>query len=489
MTDVALPEAARRPVGGRRRVTSPPPDRFDRRLTVPMILGSLLNPVNSSMLAVALVPIGVALGAPSAQTVWLVTALYLATAVGQPVVGRLVDLLGPRTLYLMGAALVGVAGVLGALAPTLGVLVVARVLIGLGTCAGYPAAMYLLRTEGRRTGRDNPSGVLAALAISVQVMAVVGPTLGGALVGLGGWRAVFTVNVPLALACLVLGWRRLPTRADLAGYAPLAPTGGPRAVLRRLDPLGVVLFAGALVAVMLLLVEPRASLAVPLVLGVVAVALGAGFVRRELRAADPFVDLRVLGGNGPLVRTYVRQVLAYTVSYSFLYGFTQWLEAGRGLDASQAGLVLLPMFAVSVGVTALWGRTPSLRSKLLVGAGVQVVACAALLLLGASTAVVWLVVLTAVLGVPQGLVGLVNQNALYRQADPARTGSSAGLLRTCTYLGALVSSAATATFFRRGADAAGLHELGVFTAGCALVLLVVALVDRSLGPAGRARTA
>ena len=102
-------------------------------------------------------PIGVAFGAPPSQTAWLVSALYLATAIGQPVVGRLVDIYGPRRLYLVGAALVGVAGVLGTLAPDLGVLIVARVLLGFGTCAGYPAAMYLIRSEARRTGHDSPA--------------------------------------------------------------------------------------------------------------------------------------------------------------------------------------------------------------------------------------------------------------------------------------------------------------------------------------------
>src|SRR5690349_2270907 len=150
---------------------------FDRRLIAPLILGALLNPVNSSMLAVALIPIGAALGAPPSQTVWLVSALYLATAVGQPVVGRLVDLFGPRPLYLAGTSLVGVAGVLGAVAPSLGVLVVARVLLGIGTCAGYPAAMYLIRREGERTGRHAPGGILAALSISAQATTVIRPSL------------------------------------------------------------------------------------------------------------------------------------------------------------------------------------------------------------------------------------------------------------------------------------------------------------------------
>src|ERR1044072_5528412 len=87
--------------------------RFDRRLIPPMILGSVLNPINSTIIAVALVPIGVAFGAPPSETAWLVSALYFATALGQPVVGRLIDLFGSRRLFLIGAALVGIAGVIG----------------------------------------------------------------------------------------------------------------------------------------------------------------------------------------------------------------------------------------------------------------------------------------------------------------------------------------------------------------------------------------
>src|SRR5690349_3748306 len=139
---------------------------FDRKLLAPMILGAVLNPINSSIIAVSLVPIGIALGAPPSQTAWLVSSLYLATAIGQPVAGRLVDSFGPRRLFLIGSTLVGLAGLLGTVAPSLGVLVVARVLLGFGTCAGYPAAMYLIRSESRRTGRDSPAGILTLLAVS-----------------------------------------------------------------------------------------------------------------------------------------------------------------------------------------------------------------------------------------------------------------------------------------------------------------------------------
>jgi MFS family permease len=443
---------------------------FDRRLIAPMVLGAVLNPVNSSMIAVALVPIGVAFHALPSQTAWLVSALYLATATGQPVVGRLVDRYGPRRLYLVSTALVGVAGVVGLLAGSLGVLIAARALLGIGTCAGYPAAMYLIRSESRRTGMDSPAGVLTALAVSAQTIVVIGPTLGGLLIAFGGWRSIFAVNIPLAVACLVLGLLRLP-RADPAP-----------AERQPFDYLGIALFAGMLTSLMLFLMSPTLG---HLWLLALALAAGGTFGWRELRSAeDPFIDLRVFGGNTPLIFTYVRTLLAQTIAYAVLYGFTQWLESGRELSASQAGLVLLPMSLVGIGVSTLTGRRKEFRAKLLVGALSQLVACALMLLLGAHSPI-WLPILVAlVMGLPQGLNSLANQNAVYFQADPARVGASAGLLRTFTYLGAMVASAAYGAFFRQGADAAGLHHFAVFLIVVATLLLAVILADRSLGRIG-----
>ncbi|HEX6500477.1 MAG TPA: MFS transporter [Micromonosporaceae bacterium] len=457
--------------GTARRRDRSRPDGFNRALIAPMILGSILNPVNSSMLAVALVPIGTTFGAPPAQTAWLVTGLYLATAVGQPVVGRLVDMYGPRRLYLAGTALVGVAGLLGALAPSLAVLVAARVLLGFGTCAAYPASMHLIRSESERTGTASPSAVLAALSVANQTIIVIGPTLGGLLIGFGGWHTIFTVNVPLAAACLVLGTRRLPR-------GPAGTTHAPR---RGIDAAGMVLFAALLVATMVFLMRPTPA---HWYLPVLAAALGVAFTLRERRVAYPFIDLRVLAGNAPILATYARQLLTAVTSYAFLYGFTQWLEEGRGLAASAAGLVMLPMSAIAIVVTSVTGRRSQVYGKLVVGSLAQIAACAALLLTRSASPIWLLVGITVLVGVPQGLNGLANQNALYHQADPARIASSAGLLRTCGYLGALIASAATAAFFARHADTSGLHHLSLFLLVVGVLLLAATLLDRSLRRVG-----
>src|SRR5262249_7143406 len=158
----------------------------------------------------------------------------------------------------------------------------------------------------------------------------------------------------------------------------------------------------------------------------------------------PFIDLRVLGGNAPLLATYARALVAYIVAYAFLYGFTQWSEEGYGLSPLHAGLVQTPMFLVGIAVSVAVGRRRRILVMLLLGAAGQIAACALMLTLTAGSPVWALVVLSVVFGVPQGANSLALQNAVYFQADPERIGSSAGLLRTLAYLGSMIASSATA---------------------------------------------
>lgn len=446
-------------------------DGFNRKLIAPLVSGAVLNPINSTVMAVALVPVGVAFGEPPSATAWLVSGLYLATAIGQPLVGRLIDEYGPRRLFLPATALVGVAGVIGAAAPNLAVLIVARVVLGFGTCAGYPAAMRLIRAEAERTGKDSPTSVLTVLAISTQTIAVIGPLLGGLLIGLGGWRTTLAINIPLSAMACVLGWRRFP-KADPTHDS--RNTGGRKLDL---DIIGMVLFAGALVALLLFLMNPhRGAWYLPVIAAVAAV----GFAARELHHHDPFIDLRVLGGNIPLLVTYGRALLAFAVTYSFMYGFPQWLEDGRGITASHAGLITLPMFATAIAVSAATGRREALRGKLIAGALGQIVAALLLLTLHPASPVWMLIVVVLITGIPLGLNGIALQNAVYRQANAENIGACAGLLRTFGYLGAITSAAAQGWFYGHKANTTGMHHFAVFLIIFSVAFLLITVLDRSL---------
>lgn len=191
-------------------------------LVVTVALGTLLNPLNSSMIAIALVPVQREFEVGVATVSWLVSAFYLSAAVGQPLVGRLVDLLGGRRLFIAGLVTAGTVSLLAPLVPGFWWLVGMRVLLAIGTSAAFPAALVLIRaaaedapTAASRAGTRPalsrpPAGSLAVLNVAAATSAACGPVLGGFLVAFAGWEAVFLVNVPVTALGVILALRFLP---------------------------------------------------------------------------------------------------------------------------------------------------------------------------------------------------------------------------------------------------------------------------------------
>src|SRR3984885_8069487 len=206
---------------------------FSWRFTTPLFIGSALNPVNSSLIATALLPIAHGLGVPLGQTAALVTALYLASAIAQPTAGKAAEVFGPRRVFIAGIIGVAIGGLVGGFAQDLLTLLVSRVLIGLGTSCASPTAMLLIRRRAREAGLEKPpGGVLGGLQIAGIATASLGLPLGGVLVGAVGWRAVFFVNVPVTLIALAatLAWVSPDGRPDRTRKA--------RDVARDLDVIG-----------------------------------------------------------------------------------------------------------------------------------------------------------------------------------------------------------------------------------------------------------
>lgn len=436
---------------------------FNTKLYPPMILGSILNPINSSMLAVALVPIAHAFGVPFYQTAWLISSLYLATSIGQPVIGKLVDTFGPRSLFLFATSLVGLASLIALFTPSFYGLVLARFLIGIGTCAGYPSAMYLIKYEADRTGKESPSSILTILAISNQIIAIVGPTLGGLLIGFGGWKSIFIVNLPLSVLAFVFGYLYFPK---------IVVKDKLQALKDKVDVIGILLFTMTLASWMIFFMEPSRKTAVLFLLGLLSLII---FIYFELKSRKPFIDLRVLSHNIVLNNTYLRMFLTMLISYSVLYSYVQWLEEDRGLSPTHAGLMMLPQFIVGITVAQLSGSRLSIRAKLYIGALGALITMIGFQFINSSTPLVILIVLSAIFGLPQGLLNLANQNAVYHQAPKSIIGMSAGLLRTAGYIGAIVSSTLTGILFKDSNLTYAIHALGFVASIIAIAILILTI--------------
>ncbi|WP_413103782.1 MFS transporter [Streptomyces sp. Inha503] len=519
MTDTAGKPAI--PAAGTADEGRTPADPFGPRLMAPLLIGSVLNPVNSTMIATGLVAIGHDFGVGAARTAWLVASLYLASAVAQPAMGRLADLLGPRRIFLSGLLVVCAAGLVGALAPAFGWLIASRVLLGIGTSAAYPAAMALLRAQSFATGRETPRPVLGRLSLAALGSAAVGPVLGGVLTATAGWRAIFAVNVPLALIGIALALLWLPkTRitgtedgagsgertadaagertADAAGERAAGADGdrtagaageraagaaGERAAGAAFDPLGIALFTATLTTLMIFLMDlarPNWAL-LPAVL-----VLAAVLTWWQLRRPRPFIDLRMIGRNRSLALTYLRHGTAYLVIYMVMYGYAQWLEEGHGYSASRAGLIMLPMSGAAAVCSLLGARTKGIYAPLVLAAVLLAAGSGVLLLADESTPLVALLLAAVLFGLPQGLSSTGNQAAVYTQAPATSVGAAAGLQRTSQYLGAITAAGLIGLFYGQRATAAGLHGIAMVAGALSLGVLVLTATDRALR--GRART-
>jgi MFS family permease len=445
---------------------------FPWQFTAPLFIGSALNPVNSSLIATALLPIAHGIGVPIGQTAALVTALYLATAIAQPTAGKAAEVLGPRRVFLAGIIMVGVGGLVGGFAQDLITLLVSRVLIGLGTSCAYPTAMLLIRRRAREAGLDQPpGGVLGGLQIAGIATASLGLPVGGVLVGTLGWRSVFFVNVPFALIALV---------AAMAWVQPDGPLHRPlrlRDLASRLDLGGIAGFAVAMIALLLFLFG--LPVAHWYLLGISAAAWIA-LVFWELHVGAPFLDVRMLAFNKALTRTYLRFGLAMLCLYVVLYGITQWIEAVRGLSETEAGLIVLPMTLISGLVIAPVSRRNLVRGPVIAAAVACLIGSAGVLILSRSGWLGWVVIITLVFGLVTGFASAGNQTALYSQAPAEQLGTAAGLLRTFGYVGSIASSAITGLVFRVSVSDSGVHLIAWIMIGVSLALVLISVLDRTL---------
>lgn len=439
------------------------------RLSVPLCLGAVLNPINSTMIATALTSIGADLDASTESVLWLVSLMYLASAVGQPVAGQLADRLGPRKVFSAGMVLVAVAGVVGTVAPNLVLLSAARFIVGLGTGAAYPAAIAMIDQQARRSGGAAPASTLGALMTVGLATLTVGPLLGGLLVETLGWRSIFAVNVPLALLPLALARLWLP-RDEESSARPRVSA----------DVTGVLLFSATLGALLLVSLNAAEVGWYAVLILLVAVAV---LVSYEWRVPEPFLDVRMLLRLPALSLTYLRLALTFTIIYGVMFGFATWLTDSRGTSPASAGLLLLTLSGAGAVASAVTGRGGRVgrgsRVQLPLLVGTLSLAAASLMLLGvdSSTGLGYLAAMCVLFGIPNGLNLVANQVAVLRSAPLGQSGIASGFFRTSQYVGAMCATGAIGLSFGHAATDAGLSRLAASFVVIAAVLLVARVVD------------
>jgi EmrB/QacA subfamily drug resistance transporter len=413
---------------------------------------------------------------------WVVDAYTLPLAATVLTAGALADRSGRRRAFMLGLGLFTAASAVCGLATTIGALVAARAVQGLGASVLYATALALIaQVTPTPQGR---ASALAAYGASVGAAFAVGPFIGGALVSALGWRAIFLVNVPLGIAALWMTMRHVAESRD------------PQ--VRRVDLPGQVTIICALFLLILALLRGNQDgwgspgILAALCGGLAFLGL---FVVIECRSPNVMLPLGLF--RNPTFAG--AQIAVFAIAASFfavLLYTTIYFQGVHGYTPIQTGLVYLPatvtIFAVSAGSAALMNRFPPAP---LVAGGLALVAVGLLAMLTTDVDASWLVVMpgSLICAVGTGLFNPAASAAALGALPPERSGLAAGANDTFRQAGVALGIAAFGAFIPASAALGGsgrayvhgLHQGLVAAAALAAVgaLAAGALLARSQEPA------
>lgn len=424
-----------------------------------MSVGVFCIQLDSFALNLALPQIGRDIHAGGDSLQWVISAYLLSTGTLMLGAGRLGDLFGRRRLLVLGLALFGTSSLVCALAPTLPVLVGARVAQGAGAAMIMPVGLSLLTNvypselRGRATGRALGIGGIATAC---------GPFIGGALTEAVSWRAVFWLNVPLA----VLG----------AVWASRTAESYDTSTHRSVD-WGGLFTATAALAALAFVVDRGRHWQWPVSLAglVVVAALLTWFVWQERKAASPLVEL-TLFRNGPYVALTLAGGVANAATVMFLFVVPLTLQGQWDLSVALAGTAfLVPALAMALAGPLAGRVAPPAAVRVMticLGMGAVVLACLA----WASSLVVYLIAATVggvVLGTANSLTLIATQGVI----RPERAGEASGVTKTiitvAAGLGVALAGAVSDQNHGVGAEAASDTALQATALGCMAACLIL----------------
>jgi len=333
------------------------PERIKRLTLTATILGSAVALLDSTIVGVALPTIQRSLGGGLAGQQWISSAYLLTLGSLILVGGSLGDIYGERRVFALGVGGFGVASVLCALSPTIGVLTAARAVQGVAGALLTPSSLAVIVATFPEDERGAAIGTWTAFG---AIAAVVGPLAGGELLALASWRWLFLINVPVVAACLALILTVIPA------------TKRTRRQARRVDVPGALLCAGGFAGMVFALIEaPRLGWSDPEIAASLSggVALLVAFVVREWLTRDPMLPLRMFRRRNFTV-TNVETLVVYAGLAVFSFFLILFLQQVDGYSPLHSGLAMLPITIVLFSLSRYAGRLSArYGSRLFMAAG------------------------------------------------------------------------------------------------------------------------
>jgi EmrB/QacA subfamily drug resistance transporter len=406
-------------------------------------------------------------------TSWVVTVFLLVLSGLLLTFGRLGDLYGHKRVFVIGFVIFVIGSAACSFAPSVWALIVSRAFQAVGSAILASNAPAILTTTFPPQQRGQALGMQATMT---YLGLTLGPSLGGFLTALFGWRSVFFINIPIGLFALLIATRVIPA-GRVTDHA------------ERFDPLGAGVFMIGLVTLLFGLNRGRDwGWLSPRTLGciIAALILLALFVHIERRVPYPMLDLGLFRSRTFTVAT-ASAIIVYICLYSVSILMPFYLIQARGMSPDHAGLILSAQAVVMAVLSPLTGTlSDKIGSFWLTSAGLTVLALSMALisLLGPQTPLTRVPLLLGILGVGMGLFTTPNNNALMGSAPRHRQGVAGGIMASARNVGMVLGIGFSSAIFstvelqaqRAGDPLAfyrGFHVTFLVMAGTALVGLLV----------------
>jgi MFS transporter, DHA2 family, methylenomycin A resistance protein len=419
-----------------------------------MSLGYGVVQLDVTIVNTALTSIGSSFGGGVTQLQWVVSTYTIAFAAFILTAGALGDRIGAKRVFIGGFAIFTAASLACALAPTIAILIASRAVQGLGAAILVPNSLALLNhayPDATQRGR-----AVAVWAAGASLALTAGPLVGGGLIALVGWRAIFLVNLPIGIVGLWLTWR----------YASETT----RSTKREIDAPGQIaaILALGLLAAALIAAGGQGWSNVWVIGGFVsAAAFAVLFVLQELRAAQPMLPLSLFRRRMFACASLVG-LLVNVAFYGLIFVLSLYFQSVNGWSPLATGLAFVPMMAVVLPANLVAPHLAEhIGTRVTIAAGAALAALGCLLLLGIKSGTSYAAICGQLIAIGAGLGVLVPPltSALLGSVEKSRSGVAAGMLNATRQTGSVLGVALFGSL---------VEQSGAFVAGARVSFIISA---------------
>ncbi|WP_121614334.1 MFS transporter [Mesobacillus foraminis] len=424
-------------------------------LIAAIAFGIILNPLNTSMITVALPEIKNEFTLSANDITWLIASYFIVCAIFLPLIGKLSDFYGRKKIFLSGLLLVSISSFAAPLSQNMTFLLGMRAIQAVGTSALYPAGMGIVRSYIEK----NQNRVIGALTVCATTSAAFGPTISGLLIQQGGWHVIFYVNFPIIIISAILGVFFIPKDEQITTKT------------FKWDGMGIIIFSCLISLWIYFLQTLKSGISLWALIGSLALTLLFYFF--EMRKVEPFIDVMFLKKNLNISFVYFQYIFATLIFFAMLLSMPMYLQSVLMLSSKLTGMIMLSLSVFSIISTPLatrWIEKSRYKAPLLTGVLIGIVGVVLLMTIKHSSPLYWIFLVLSIIGFSNGMLNIGLQTLLYSFVSKSETGTASGLFLMSRFMGNILASTVFGLMFATGVNDTNLNWMTIILIAVSLIL-------------------